>query len=35
MFAVIFICEKNVFGNFYLRELIFENRWKNLKNRKN
>ena len=28
-------CGKNVCGNFYLRELIFADRWKNRKNRKN
>ena len=27
-------CGKNVCGNFYLRELIFADRWKNRKNRK-
>jgi len=25
-------CEKNVWGNFYLREIIFADRWKNRKN---
>ena len=28
-------CGKNVSGNFYLRELIFADRWKKRKNRKN
>ena len=28
-------CGKNVCGNIYLRELIFADRWKNRKNRKN
>ena len=28
-------CGKNVCGNFYLRELISADRWKNRKNRKN
>ena len=28
-------CGKNVRGNFSLRELIFLDRWKNRKNRKN
>ena len=28
-------CGKNVCGNFYLRELIFTDRWKNRKKRKN
>ena len=28
-------CGKNVCGNFYLRELIFADRWKKRKNRKN
>jgi len=26
------LCGKNVCGNFYLRELIFADRWKNRKN---
>ena len=26
------VCGKNVCGNFYLRELIFADRWKNRKN---
>ena len=28
-------CGKNVCGNLYLRKLIFADRWKNRKNRKN
>ena len=28
-------CGKNVCGNFFLRELIFADRWKNGKNRRN
>ena len=29
------VCWKSVCGNFYLRELMFADRWKNRKNRKN
>ena len=29
------VCWKNVCGNFYLRELMFADRWKNRENRKN
>ena len=31
-FCVVNFCEKNVCGNFYLREIISADRWKNRKN---
>ena len=34
IYSKVNFCGKNVCGNFYLRELIFVDRWKNHKNRK-
>ena len=32
IYSVVNFCGKNLCGNFYLRELIFADRWKNRKN---